>query len=204
MRKIKVVLFVFVSTIALVSCQKTKLPADLLDDNAGVEKLTEYIYSHYPNLKEEGIEVMEFNCHASIHPERVDELSSNLSLTIVKGDDKERVVEYSLNNEGRLMNNLVDITVGDMMNEKLSNTYDTYKPYLFSDKEINLDMLRKIKTQAVEDFKKETNVEAAYCSNINISKKPSKQPTIGVTISQRKFASPIRRHYNYTLDGKKI
>ncbi|WP_018675702.1 hypothetical protein [Riemerella columbina] len=203
MKQIKNILLLLIPIIVLVSCEQTNLPADLLDDNAGMDKLTEYIYSHYPKLKEEGIEVMEFDRHASIHPQR-DELSSTLSLTIVKGDDKDRMVEYTLSNDGRLNNKLLDISVGDIINQKLSNSYDTYKPYLFPYKDIDLNTLREINKKAIEEFKKETNAESAYCANISIEREENQKPIVKILASQRKFSSSITRVYTYTLDGKKI
>ncbi len=203
MRKIKLAIYA-VAMIALASCSQQQLPNNLLDDNAGYEKLTNYIYSHYENLKTEGIEVLDISFYSSIHPQR-DEISSRISMNFIKGSNKDRVVEYDVNNEGRLTNRIIDITVGeDMLNQKLSNKYETYKPFLFSEKLINLDVLRKIREQAIEDFKKETNVEKAYCPSITISKENGDEILISVRVEQRKFSTSIKRVSTWSIDGKRI
>ncbi|MEP0213640.1 MAG: hypothetical protein ABJD66_10525 [Cellulophaga sp.] len=200
MKKLKITLFGLLLGI-LTACNQVKLPNDVIEDDKAYEKLTEYIYSHYPNLKD-NIEVMEFSYNSSIHPQR-DEISSSLSMNLVKGSNTDRIVEYTVNNEGRLSNYIVDISVGDMMDQKLSNTYETYKPFLFSDKQINLESLRKIISKSIEEFKKETNVEKAYCTSLSVEKEANKEPEITVMISQRKFGSTIKRLTRWTIDGQK-
>ncbi len=203
MKKITFSIFA-IAIVLLSSCNQVQLPNDLLDDNAGYDKLNNYIYSHYENLKTEGIEVLEISFFSSVHPQR-DEISSNITMTFVKGSNKNTMVEYTVNNEGRLNNSLVDITVGkDMLNQKLSNTYETYKPHLFSNKLINLDVLRKVREQAIADFKKETNVEKAYCPSITVSKNREGNLVISVRTEQRKFATSLKRRSIWTIDGKLI
>ncbi len=199
-------LFFGITVVLFTSCgnvggSSATLPNNLIEDNVGYEKLLDYVYTDYPDLKD-NIEVLEFYYSGSIHPQN-DQLSSYMDISFVKGTDKNRIVEYSINNEGALSSNDVDISIGGALNKKLSNTYETYQPFLFSAKGIDLEVLRKIIPQSIEEFKKETNVEKAYCSSISIEKK-GKKPIIAVTISRRKFAATIRRSSKWTIDGKKI
>lgn len=184
------------------ACNQVQLPNDLIQDNTGYEKLTDYIYSHFPDLKD-NMEVMEFSYSGSIHPQR-DELSSSISMNIVRGDNKDFIIAYGVDSEGRLTTNNVDISVGDFMNQKKSNSYDTYKPYLFSSKELNLDILREVVAKATEEFKKEANATTAYCSSILIAKEENKAPEISVTIKERKFSTNLSRYSTWSMEGKRI
>ena len=201
MKLIKITLFSLLVAMTT-SCNQVQLPNDLIQDNTGYEKLTDYIYSHFPDLKD-NMEVMEFSYSGSIHPQR-DELSSSITMNIVRGDNKDFIIAYGVDSEGKLTTNNVDISVGDIVNQTLSNSYETYKPFLFSAKEINLDTLREIVTKATEEFKKEANATTAYCSSIVIEKKENKTPEISVTIKERKFNTNLSRYSTWSMEGKRI
>ncbi len=177
------------------------LPNEMYKDSKGYEALTAYIFSHYANL-EDGIEVMELSYSGSVDPRDNTKLSSSLNMDFVRGDNKNNIVNYSLTSKGSFSNNNVDISVGSFGNEKISNTYETYEPHLFSDKLIDFELLNKLIEKGIEQFKKDTNVENAYCDRFSIDK-DDKQPQISITIKQRKFGVAISRHYTWTIDGSK-
>ena len=197
----------------LTSCQNTpsssteetvsSLPNEVLETDEAFEKLSDNIYSDNSTIDKSTIEVMSFNYTASLHPS-TSELSTHIDVSFVKGDDKNRIVEYSIDNEGNLSNNEVDIKTGELLKQKISNTYETYQPYLFSSEKINLEVLRKVMQESLEKFKKDSNVEKAYCSSIKIEADPNQKPTIGVSITEYKLGSIMRRYYDYTTDGKFI
>jgi len=199
-------IFIINLLLILTSCgggtSSIDLPGDLLENDKGYAKLTDYIYSHYSNL-EDAIEVMEFSYSASIHPQTAD-LSSSISMDFVKGDNKDRIVEYYLSSSGTLTNNNVDITIGDISNQKIANSYNTYKPFLFSNKEINFDVIRTVIEKSTEDFKKQTNANSAYCSLLTVKSNQGQKPIIQLRITQRKFASTVSRGYKWSLKGDKI
>lgn len=203
MKQIKIIAVVFVSVLTLVSCGKSvELSNDMLENNQGYEALKEEVYSKYPNLKEEPIELMEFSFAGSISSIK-NRKSSNMSFTMVKGDNKNSIIQISLNNKGFASSNLVDITGGSPGQEKKIKSYEKFKPTLFSEKIINLDMLREVRKKAEERFKKDANAETAYCTNLSIEKGGrNNQPKISVTIREEKPLSNLHRSYYYTLEGK--
>jgi len=190
-------------TLMITSCSQEKLPKSLLSNDVGYNKLFNYIYSHYPNLEEEGVEILDFTYSESVHPQR-DEISSDISVNFVRGNNKNRIVEYRLNNEGLLGNNNVNISVGDFANKKLSNSYETYKPYLFSNKKIDLNLLRTIVEKATVEIKEQANINKVYCSGLYIEKKNGVEPIITIVMKQREFITDIRRATSWTIGGEKI
>ncbi|WP_338768814.1 hypothetical protein WAF17_08570 [Bernardetia sp. ABR2-2B] len=199
-------LFLLFFALAFTSCQTSTdttetsdLPNDILENDDAFEKLFEYINSHYPDLDKNKIELMEFHYSANVGSQ--DDFSSSMSLTFVKGDDKDAIVEYDIDNDGSLSNSGVDITVGGPINGKISNTYETYQPYLFSPKVINLEVVRKAIKESTVKFKEATNVKKAYCSNFTIENKGNEKPTLQLRIKRRKFAATMSRSYKWTLEG---
>ena len=159
------------------------------------------VIKDFPNLEQDGIEFLEFSYSGSVHPRKRDELSSMMTMQFVRGDAKNRIIDYTLNNENMFIKNNVDVSVGRLTNQTLSNTYETYQPFLFSEKAIDFTAIERAINQSIELFKKDANSETAFCSGFSIEKK--EKPIMSVTISQRKFASTILRHYDWSIDGTK-
>lgn len=203
MKQIKIIAVVFVSVLTLVSCGKSvELSNDMLKDNQGYEALKEEVYSKYPNLKGETIELMDFVFTGSISSIK-NRKSSSMRFTMVKGDDKNSIINISLNNKGLKSSNLVDITGGSPGQEKKIDSYDGFKSALFSEKNINLDVLRKVRKEAEERFKKDANSKTAYCTSLSVEKTGrDNQPKIRITIRESKPLSKLHRSYYYTLEGK--
>ena len=129
MKSIYLILWIAAS-VFITSCSQNELPDELIQNEQGYTQLTEYIYSHYPEI-EDNIEVLEFSYSAGLTSSISDQLGSTIQLNFVRGDDKDRIVNYQIDNLGALTNNNVDISVGEAFNQKLSNSYETYKPFLF-------------------------------------------------------------------------
>ncbi len=146
---------------------------------------------------------MSFEYDASVDS-RTNELSSDISISFVKGDDKNAIVEHRINSEGELTNEGINISVGEVFKQKESNTYETYQPYLFSSEKISLNVLREVMEKSVEAFKKDANVEKAYCTSITIETEYDKEPKIRARVTKYEFASTNMRMYDYTTDGKFI
>lgn len=194
-------LLVFLTTL-LISCS-SNLNNEIIQNDQAFNKLTDYIYSHHPSI-EDNMEIMDFTYSASMPPSG-EELSSFYMITFVSGSDKNQVVEYHINNQGILTNNNVDVSIGeDITSQTLSNKYEAFKPFTFSSKKLDFNILRNIIKKATEKFKTEANVDNAYCSSLSIEKEADGEPEVYVTITQREFASKIFRSTSWTLDGKPI
>lgn len=182
------------------SCNQEPLPDLLIENTQGYEKLTDYIYSHYPNLKD-SIEVLDFSYSAGLEsPDRTDKYS-DININFVHGKDKNTIVNYSVNSTGKLNNAIVDISVGDMFNKKISNNYETYKPYLFSAKNIDFKVINEVILKSIELFKADTNVEKYFCSAVSIEKE-DENLVLSITINEEKQVSGIHKNYDWSIDGK--
>ncbi len=186
--------------ILFTSCSQNTLPSELIQDEQGYTELSEYIYSHYPEL-EDNIEVLEFSYSAGLVSSHKDVVQSSISLDFVRGDNKDRIVNYRIDSNRLLTNNNVDISVGEAFNQKLSNSYETYKPFLFSSDLINLTNINNAISKSIELFKEDANVQNAICSMVRIEKK-GEQPILSIRIEQNKFASTISRSYDWSVDGQ--
>ena len=182
------------------SCNQEPLPNLLIENTQGYDKLTDYIYSHYPNLKD-SIEVLDFSYSAGLEsPDRTDKYS-DININFVHGKDKNTIVNYSINNTGKLNNAIVDISVGDILNKKLSNNYETYEPYLFSTKNIDFKVINEVILKSTTLFKADTNVEKYFCSAVSIEKE-DKNLVLSITINEEKQVSGIHKTYDWSIDGK--
>ncbi|WP_445711322.1 hypothetical protein [Flavobacterium sp.] len=182
------------------SCNQEPLPNLLIENTQGYDKLTDYIYSHYPNLKD-SIEVLDFSYSAGLEsPDRTDKYS-DININFVHGKDKNTIVNYSINNTGKLNNAIVDISVGDILNKKLSNNYETYEPYLFSTKNIDFKVINEVILKSATLFKADTNVEKYFCSAVSIEKE-DENLVLSITINEEKQVSGIHKTYDWSIDGK--
>ena len=195
LRALLITLFTFTT-----SCNQEPLPNLLIENTQGYDKLTDYIYSHYPNLKD-SIEVLDFSYSAGLEsPDRTDKYS-DININFVHGKDKNTIVNYSINNTGKLNNAIVDISVGDILNKKLSNKYETYEPYLFSTKNIDFKVINEVILKSTTLFKADTNVEKYFCSAVSIEKE-DKNLVLSITINEEKQVSGIHKTYDWSIDGK--
>jgi hypothetical protein len=182
------------------SCNQEPLPNLLIENTQGYDKLTDYIYSHYPNLKD-SIEVLDFSYSAGLEsPDRTDKYS-DMNISFVHGKDKNTIVNYSINNTGKLNNAIIDISVGDILNKKLSNNYETYEPYLFSAKSIDFKVINEVILKSITLFKADTNVEKYFCSAVSIEKE-DENLVLSITINEEKQVSGIHKTYDWSIDGK--
>ncbi|CAM4012583.1 MULTISPECIES: hypothetical protein [Flavobacterium] len=182
------------------SCNQEPLPDLLIENTQGYNKLTDYIYSHYPNLKD-SIEVLDFSYSAGLEsPDRTDKYS-DMNISFVHGKDKNTIVNYSINNTGKLNNAIIDISVGDILNKKLSNNYETYEPYLFSAKSIDFKVINEVILKSITLFKADTNVEKYFCSAVSIEKE-DENLVLSITINEEKQVSGIHKTYDWSIDGK--
>lgn len=203
MKNFKIVVMSLVTMLVLVSCGKpVVLSSDMLEGNQGYDALKKEVYEKYPGLKEGSIELMDFvftGSMSSINNEK----SSSMSFTMVKGDNKNSIINISLNNEGFKSSNLVDITGGKPGEQKIIDSYEGFKSALFAEKSINLELLREVRKKAEERFKKDANSKTAYCTHLSVERTGrSNDPKIAITITEEKPLSKLSRSYYYTLDGK--
>lgn len=207
MKKINII---FLSLVILTSCgQSTSgevenegggdLPNEIISTDEGYELLKDSIIADYSNLEDE-MEVLEFSYNCSLGSS--DELSSSIDVQFVKGNDKNAVAEYSIDNEGSLSRSDIEISIGDFGKQKISNSYETYKPFLFSSKLINIDVVRKCISSSIEQFKKDANCPEAYCASASIEYDNRGELEISISIVQKKFVTMLRRSYHWTIDGK--
>ncbi len=187
----------------LLSCgSKEQLPTQMYLNDAGYNQLKEQIISHYPTLAEE-IEVISFDYGGSYNDMAMEKWSSTISMEFVKGTNKDRLVSYTLSNDGSITNANIDVSVGEYGEEKLSNKYETFEPELFSSKLIQFDSITDLVESCIEEYKKDTGVESAMCNEISINKE-GEEPIINIRIHEKKLIGSIRRDYTFSMDGKKI
>lgn len=177
-----------------------ELPNEIIKTDEGFNRLKESVTADFLNLEDE-IEVLEFYYSGSVGFSD-GEISSLIHLQFVKGDDKNSIVEYSINSEGSLSIAGIEISTGDIGKEKISNSYETYKPFLFSSKLINLDIVRQCISSSIEQFIKDANCPEAYCASVSIEFDNRRELEISINIKQKKSSTTLSRYYDWTIDGK--
>ncbi len=188
--------------LTMLSCERVQLDKEMYQNPVGFDHLKNQIVKDFPTL-DLGIEFVELQYSGSLIPPD-NRASSMLSATFVRGDDKNHMVEYTLDSDSRFFKNNVDVSVGDFMNKKISNTYETYQPHIFSEKDFDFFVVNEVVEKSVEMFRKDANSPDAFCTLAGIERNKKGELSIDVTVTQRQFASTIRRNYEWSIDGKTL
>ena len=186
------------------SCSKigsSKLPNNLLELDSPYQTFKDKIAEHY-DKKIDALEVMEFYYSSSVNSKN--EISSYASIKVADVTDKNKVVEFYLNNDSHFTKNGVDISIGRVGKEKRAKKYEEFQSFLFPDEHIDFSIIKKLVLKAKEMYSKDTNIDNARCESISVERNNRGKLCIGIRISEFKFVGGIDRSYTWNIDGTKM